>query len=191
MFATVRPSSYLTRESSGWIADIPRSGHIEGGPVHVTPRSISIFVPPRTISPERRRERIGASDLSNTCINRVRLSRLTHRRLINYVSREKDEYWIRILIRSDPATRQLEERTRKEKEKKVSSKQGHSSLLLPFHRREYYIIDRTHVLMLPCPPAWSTRNLDTRPDAARGTSLSLSPQIYFSIIVGISKTLGE
>lgn len=115
----------------------------------------------------------------------------SHRRLINYVSREKDEYWIRILIRSDPATRQLEQRTRKEKEKKVSSKQGQSSLLLPFHRREYYIIDRTHVLMLPCPPAWSTRNLDTRPDAARGTSLSLSPQIYFSIIVGISKTLGE
>lgn len=32
---------------------------------------------------------------------------------------------------------------RKKKRKKVSSKQGQFSLLLPFHRQEYYIIDRS------------------------------------------------
>lgn len=47
--------------------------------------------------------------------------------------------------------------------------------------------------MLPCPPAWSTRNLDTRPDAARGTSLSTGfrAPIYFStlrLLSGIEDT---
>lgn len=37
--------------------------------------------------------------------------------------------------------------------------------------------------MLPCPPAWSTRNLDTRPYAARGTSLSTDLLFYATPII--------